>query len=144
MFEATRLALKLQLVTAQRKGEIISAEWSEFDLDKGWWTIPASKSKNSNNHLVPLSELALELLKKLKALSEDSKWLFPSPVSDTHIISTAVNHAIRKNIKKFEEIKSFTPHDLRRTAASHMTALGVSRLIVSKLLNHVESSVTAI
>ncbi|EKE01487.1 MAG: integrase family protein [uncultured bacterium] len=44
----------------------------------------------------------------------------------------------------FKNIKHFTPHDLRRTAASHMTASGVSRLVVSKLLNHVENSVTAI
>lgn len=144
MSESTKLALKLQLVTGQRKGEIVSAEWDEFDLDNGWWTIPASKSKNSNNHLVPLSELALELLKELKTLSKDSKWLFPSPSSNNHIISTAANHALRKNIKKFKDIKPFTPHDLRRTAASHMTALGISRLVVSKLLNHVENSVTAI
>jgi len=144
MFEITKLALKLQLVTGQRKGEIVSAEWDEFDLKKSWWTIPASKSKNGNVHLVPLSELALELLKELKDLSDASKWLFPSPVGESHILPTAVNHAVRKNIEKFNDVKPFTPHDLRRTAASHMTASGVSRLVVSKLLNHVENSVTAI
>ena len=144
MSEYTKLALKLQLVTGQRKGEIVSAEWDEFDLKKGCWTIPANKSKNNNNHLVPLSKLALELLEELKTLSKDSKWLFPSPNGNSHIIPTAASHAVRKNIKKFKDVKPFTPHDLRRTAASHMTALGVSRLVVSKLLNHVENSVTAI
>jgi integrase len=39
---------------------------------------------------------------------------------------------------------NFTPHDLRRTAASHMTGMGISRLVVSKLLNHVERGVTAV
>ena len=127
-----------------RKGEIVSAEWDEFDLKKGWWTIPASKSKNGNNHLVPLSDLALELLKGLKTLSGDSKWLFPSPIGNGHIIPAAVNHAVRRNIEKFEDTKSFTPHDLRRTTASHMTALVISRLAVSKLLYHVENGITAI
>ncbi len=144
MTEITKLALKLQLATGQRKGEIVSSEWDEFDLKKRWWTIPASKSKNGNAHLVPLSDLTLELLQELKTLSGDSKWLFPSPVGDNHIILTAVNHAVRKNIEKFKDLKPFTPHDLRRTAASHMTALGISRLIVSKILNHVENSVTAV
>ena len=51
---------------------------------------------------------------------------------------------IRRNENVFKNTKHFTPHDLRRTAASHMTALGVPRLVVSKLLNHVENSVTSI
>jgi len=144
MFESSKLALKLQLVTGQRKGEVVGAEWDEFDFKNRWWTIPASKSKNGNNHLVPLSDLALELLQELKNLSNGSKWLFPSPRGDKHIIPTAIDRALRNNIKKFKDVKPFTPHDLRRTAASHMTALGVSRLVVSKLLNHVENSVTAI
>jgi integrase len=144
MFEFSKLALKLQLVTGQRKGEIIGAEWDEFDFKNACWTIPASKAKNSNSHLVPLSELALELLQELKTLSSDSKWLFPSHIGDKHIMPTAIDHALRRNLKNFTDIKPFTPHDLRRTAASHMTALGISRLIVSKLLNHVETSVTAI
>lgn len=145
MFLISKIALKLQLVTAQRKGEIVNAEWQEFDLKNKWWTIPASKAKNGHSHRVPLNDLALELLEELKPLSNNSKWLFPSPKGDTHIIPTAIDHALRNNFEKFKGIKeSFTPHDLRRTAASHMTALGIPRLVVSKILNHVEKSVTAI
>ena len=145
MFESTKLALRLQLVTAQRKGELVSAEWEEFDLNNGWWTIPASKAKNGNHHRVPLSPLALKLLKELKALAKDSKWLLPSPRGNNHVIPTSIDHALRNNLEKFgENTKPFTPHDLRRTAASHMTALGISRLVVSKLLNHAENSVTAV
>ncbi len=144
MSELVKLALHLQLITAQRKGEVITAEWEEFDLKNKRWVIPAHKSKNANSHLVPLSDLAIETLSAIKKLSGDSNWLFPSPMGSTHILPTAVDHALRKNIDKFEVSKAFTPHDLRRTAASHMTALGVSRLVVSKILNHVERSVTAI
>jgi integrase len=53
MFQPVRLALKLQLVTAQRRGEIIQAEWKDFDLATGWWTIPAEKSKNNKSHRIP-------------------------------------------------------------------------------------------
>ena len=74
-----RLALKLMLVTAQRRAEVVLAEKSEFDLDTGWWTIPAERSKNSLSHRVPLSSLATELLSELMKLAGDSPFLFPSP-----------------------------------------------------------------
>jgi integrase len=144
MFEISKLALKLQLVTAQRKGEVISAEWEEFDFKNGWWVIPAFKAKNGFSHRVPLSKLAIEIVEELKKYSGDSIWLFPSPKDNKHILASAIDRALRKNIKKFENLKHATPHDLRRTAASYMTSLGISRLVVSKILNHVESSVTAI
>jgi integrase len=44
MSEPTLLCLKLQLVTAQRKGELIIPEWGEFDLNNSWWTIPSEKA----------------------------------------------------------------------------------------------------
>lgn len=142
MSQGARLALKLQLATAQRKGEIISAEWGEIDLDSGWWTIPAEKAKNGQAHRVPVSELALKLLGEIKKLSGDSRWLFPSDKKDHHVTGASIDHAVRRCA--FDDIKHFTPHDLRRTAASHMTSIGVSRLVVSKILNHVENSVTSI
>jgi integrase len=143
MAEGTKLVFKLQLVTAQRKGEIVSATWEEMDLAEGWWTIPADKAKNRMPHRVPLSPLALELLKAAKALSGDSPWVFPSPRGNKHITPEAVDHAIRRHGL---EVLGFTfvPHDLRRTAASLMTGMGIFRLTVSKILNHVERGVTAV
>jgi integrase len=55
--------------------------------------------------------------------------------------------AMRPTVKKPTpaiELEDVTPHDLRRTAASGMTALGINRLVVAKILNHVESGVTAV
>ena len=128
MSELSRLALKLQLVTAQRKGEIVSSEWEEFDLTNGWWTIPAHKAKNGNAHRVPLSKLALRILQQIKAESSNSKWLFPAFNNTKHLIPTSIDHAIRRSGDAFKNIKHFTPHDLRRTAASSMTSVGISRL----------------
>ena len=57
---------------------------------------------------------------------------------------TSLAYAITRNMQFFSGVAEFTPHDLRRTAASHMTAIGIPRLTVSKILNHADSSVTAI
>jgi integrase len=141
--QGIRLALKLQLVTAQRKGEVISAEWAEIDLEEKWWTIPVEKAKNRLPHRVPLSTLAIEILEAVKYLAGDSRWVFPSPRGAGHITPTAVDHALRIDLNTLE-INNFTPHDLRRSAASHMTGMGISRLVVSKILNHVERGVTAV
>ncbi|MFZ2315999.1 MAG: tyrosine-type recombinase/integrase [Gammaproteobacteria bacterium] len=144
MSELTRLTLKLQLVTAQRKGEIISAEWEEVDLTTNWWTIPAHKAKNGYPHRVPLSALAIEILTQVKRLSDGSPWLFPSPTTSTHIQGESIAYAVRRSLPKLDGVNPFTPHDIRRAAATHMTAMGISRLVVSKILNHVDNTVTAI
>lgn len=152
MTDPVKLALRFQLVTAQRKGEVIAATWDQFDLAATIWTIPTEKAKNKMAHRVPLSPLALDLLKQIRACSGDSAYLFPSPTGNRHITPTAVDHAMRNHmnaIRASDRVKAvilgqFTPHDLRRTAASHMTSMGIPRLVVSKILNHAESGVTAV
>ena len=155
--EGIRLALKLQLVTAQRKGEIINAPWEELDLSTGWWTIPAKPTilrlthnvedglaKNKLPHRVFLAPMAVELLQRVKALSGDSPWLFPSPRGNKPITGAAVDHALRLALNSLE-MEHFTPHDLRRSAATFMTgSCGVPRLVVSKILNHAEPHITAV
>lgn len=144
MIKEIQLALKLQIITGQRKGEIVGAEWEDLDLKKGWWTIPKEKAKNNLPHRVPLSTLALKILKEAKELSKDSPFLFPSPIKEnSHVTEPAIDRAIRNNRELFD-IEHFVPHDLRRTVASQITAMGIPRLTVSKILNHVESGVTAV
>jgi integrase len=141
-----RLALKLQLVTAQRKGEVIDAEWSEFDLDGGMWTIPGERAKNGLPHRVPLSQMAMTVLDEVRAMLPEAsatKWLFASPRREGPVTGPAVDHAMRDN-REALGTGDATPHDLRRTAASYMTSIGISRLVVSKILNHAEAGVTAV
>lgn len=144
MTKEIQLSLKLQLITGQRKGEIVGAEWRDIDLDNTWWTIPKEKAKNNLPHRVPLSPLALKLLKEIKDRSKGSPFLFPSPTKkESHITEPAIDRAIRNNRELFD-IEHFVPHDLRRTVASQITAMGIPRLTVSKILNHVESGITAV
>jgi integrase len=143
MSEGVKLALKLQLATAQRKGEIVGAAMAEFDFEDNVWTIPAERSKNGQAHRVPLSPLALSLIAEAQEHAGDSPWLFPSPRDKGPIAPPAVNRAVCKSLPAID-VADLTPHDLRRTAASFMTSLGISRLTVSKILNHVETGVTAV
>jgi integrase len=143
MSAGTKLVLKLELATAQRKGEVVGATVSEFDLEESVWTIPAERSKNGQAHRVPLSALALELIQNARDLAGDSPWLFPSRGGNGPITPHSINYGLRKLLPLIN-VNNVVPHDLRRTAASGMTSLGISRLTVGKILNHVETGVTAV
>jgi integrase len=136
-----RALFQLRLLTAQRGGELHGASWEEIDLARAWWTIPASRSKNNLAHRVPLSPPAIKVLKELKKGIGESTWVFPS----TRKTGPHIAHA-QKAIERIVERSKveFRGHDLRRTAASLMVGAGVPRLVVSKILNHVESGVTAV
>ena len=146
MSRPVRLALRLILVTAQRPGEVAGAAWSEFNGSV--WTIPTSRSKNARAHEVPLTPLALGIVNELRKLAKDRPSLLPSVHSnlkpDDPLSSRALSRALRNNIDdgKLFGCDPFTPHDLRRTAASMMTALGIPRLHVAKVLNHTDQDVT--
>lgn len=151
----TRLALKLQLLTAQRRGEVATVERAEFDLDTGWWTIPGHKSKNGLSHRVPLAPQSLKIVKQAMELAGSSIFLFPSPrisenispsgemITGRSITADSLTRAISRN-RAVIGIDDFSTHDLRRTAASQMTSMGINRLVVSKIVNHVESGITAV
>lgn len=143
MTKQIQLALKLMLVTAQRRDEVISAKKSEFDFNESIWELPSIRSKNKRAHRIPLSDLAMDILKEAWELSCDSDWLFPNPKTEKPITPSAVSHALRNNLHCIG-LQNVRPHDLRRTAASGMTELGISRLVVAKILNHSDQSVTAV
>jgi integrase len=144
MGEPLRLAMKLLLTTVQRRSEVVEASWSEFDLSKRIWTIGAERAKNGIAHTVPLSDQALELLDRIKAIGDGSRWLFPSPrLEGRPFTRVAINQALTA-VQDDLGVSNFRPHDLRRTGASQMTALGIPRLVVGKVLNHAEREVTAV
>ena len=143
MWRPTQLALLFLLLTAQRPGEVVGARWEEMDLAGGWWTIPGSRAKNRLSHRVPLSPQALALLEEARGFDRETGAVFPSRIGGGAMVHSVLSTALRRS-RPVIGIAHFTAHDLRRTAASHMTSLGVSRLVVSKLLNHVESGVTAV
>ena len=139
MSEAVRVALRLLLITAQRPGEVCSMEWPELDLKRRWWELPREKTKNDRVHRVPLTALALE---QIENQPRGDRWVFPS-VKRKSLGVRALSAALRHNKQHFG-LDRFTPHDLRRTAASHLGAVGVDRFHISKILNHAEREITGV
>ena len=143
MAQNSKLVLKLALVTGQRAGEIAGALKQELNLKKAEWVIPATRSKNGREHSVPLSDLAVMLCKEAISLSGESKYVFPSKprskaiVRDQSLASAGISHAMAGNLEKLGlKASPATPHDLRRTVASHMAAMGIGENIVARVLNH--------
>jgi integrase len=74
----TRCGLLLMAYTFTRTIELRAAKWSEFDLDKSTWKIPAERMKMGEEHIVPLSRQALAIIEELKSLTSTSEFLFPN------------------------------------------------------------------
>lgn len=152
MRESTKRALRLCLVTAQRVGEVAGMTRAELDLDKAIWTIPAARTKNAREHTVPLSELALEIIREQIADAADlarrkrrppAKWVFPGPGARAALTGSAVATALARcrtgkdHDQRLFGMEVFTPHDLRRSAATGMETLGISPFVIGHVLNHV-------
>ena len=114
--------------------------WEDVDFTTAWWTIPAARAKNGRSHRVPLSPEALSILNERREGDPDLHWIFPS----TRGVGPVTTYMKDVRAMRIALGFHFNPHDLRRTAASHMTAIGIPRLTVSKLLNHIETGVTAV
>jgi integrase len=140
----TAAIFKLHLLTAQRGGELLTMVWADVGLEAAWWTIPSERAKNGLAHRVPLSSQAVAILHALREQSNGSPWVFPSARSDGASGHRERVYAAVARIRQRSGVADFQPRDLRRTAASHMTGMGISRLVVGKILNHVEPGVTAV
>jgi integrase len=128
-----RAFFRLRLLTAQRGVEVGTMKWPDLDLENGWWTIPATVAKNKLSHRVPLSQAVIDMLTAL-----------PRHKHTKYVLDGARGKRQQAEAAATFTIKDFRGHDLRRTAASLMAGSGTSRLVISKILNHVETGVTAV
>jgi integrase len=133
--------MKVTLLTAQRSGEVRTMQWADVDLGAAWWTIPGAQAKNGRAHRVPLSAHVLALLHQRRTEDSLTPWVFPSPRLQQRPITNVPQTA---RLVSEKAGVCYVTHDLRRTAASHMTSMGISRLVVAKILNHAEPRVTRV
>jgi integrase len=142
---------RLILLTGQRPGEVTGMRWEE--IKDGVWTIPGDRVKNRRDQIIPLSTHAQELLalwrknlvrRQARCMREaryiDRGLVFPARHAGG--ATTYINKTCRKMVDR-EKLAKFTPHDLRRTAASHIRRLGFGRDTVSLILNHTVRGVLA-
>ncbi len=152
MWKATRRVIRLCLVTAQRVGEVSGMAVAELDLENAVWTIPPERAKNGRQHDVPLSDMAIDIIREqmaaVAALAErkgypPSPHVFPGVRTTGPLTAAAVAQAIGKHRKNdtLPGVGDWTCHDLRRTAATHMEEIGISPFVIGHVLNH--ASVTA-
>lgn len=129
--------VKLALLTGLRRTEIAAIRKQELDLDTlaPTLTIPRGRAKNRNAHRVPLGAQAAALLREAVADSGDSEFAFPGDGPSGHIASRSVSKAMERTRAKLG-IADITMHDLRRTAGTYMSRLGVPKEVRERILNH--------
>ena len=135
-------AIKLLILTGQRRDEVFNADRAEFDLEGSLWTIPGDRAKNGKAHLVPLSRAALELIEALPVIEGSGK-LFPARGNlDNGASGFSKTHArmVTAMIEQNGPTERWTLHDLRRTMATGLQRLGVRLEVTEAVLNHVGGS----
>ena len=136
-------AIKLLILTGQRRSEVFEAERAEFDSAAALWTIPRHRAKNDIEHMVPLSGSALEVLASISANSTEMK-LFPADRNSANAasgISKVVERLRKIVLQNVEgEVANWTLHDIRRTVATGMQRLGIRLEVTEAVLNHISGS----
>jgi len=107
-------ALKLAPLVFQRPGELRAMEWAELDLDAAEWRIPGAKMKMKNDHIVPLSSQAVELLRGVEAISRHGKYVFPSIRTGERCMSENTINAALRSLGYSKEV--MTGHGFRAMA----------------------------
>lgn len=133
------MTIKLLLMLAVRKGELITARVASFDLDNATWRLTTSDTKTKAEIIIPLPKQAVELLRDIIRLS-DGEYLFPARKCQEqrlpYIHENTLNVALSKVKANLPGVEPFTIHDFRRTARTHLAALGVDSHIAERCLNH--------
>jgi integrase len=139
--------VQLLMLTAARRSEVFGADWGEFDLVAGEWIIPAARSKNKRDHLVPLSPQAVDLLRSLPVIDGSSK-VFPTRkggregevgASGFSKATARIKGAVERALER-EDGEQWQLHDIRRTVATRLQKMGVKITVTEAVLNHVSGT----
>lgn len=134
----TRCALRIAPLTFVRPGELRHAEWTEFNLDKAEWKIPAEKMKMRNAHIVPLSLQSVAVLREIEPLTGRDRYVFPSlrtgerPMSENTVLA-----ALRRMGYAKEEMSG---HGFRAMASTLLHEHGWPSDIIERQLAHTEKN----
>lgn len=111
-------ALKLSPLVFLRPGELRTGEWAEIDLDAAEWRIPGGKMKMKNDHIVPLSQQAVEILRSLHPITGHGHFIFPSMRTGERPMSENTVNAALRGMGYSSEVH--TAHGFRATARTIM------------------------
>ena len=129
--------IKLCLITGARVGEVCGMTRSELDLPRRMWSLPGSRTKNGHGHVVPLSDIALAIIREsLAGIPDKSERLFMGDDGgplDPHVVTRAITRARETGRSPIPE---WSAHDLRRTCFTGMARLGVPPHTIAHVANH--------
>ncbi|EDF4606564.1 tyrosine-type recombinase/integrase [Salmonella enterica] len=133
----TRLLIEWQLLTVTRPVEASGARWDEIDLAANTWTIPAGRMKMRRDHVIPLSNQALAVLKAMKPISAHREYVFPS-FRDPKLpmCSQSANAALRR--MGFQGV--LVSHGLRAIFSTAANEEGFEPDVIEAALAHVDTN----
>ncbi|SEL81032.1 Integrase [Sphingomonas palmae] len=152
-----RAFYRLLILLGQRLREVANVPWSEFDMEAGDWVIPATRTKNQRDHLVPMSEQAITIVEALQpeaalrrgpAITTDGK----VGISGFSKLKERVDELVAELVASSEEARAlvgagvaeWVVHDLRRSLATGCQGLGVPIAVTEAVLNHASGSLSGI
>jgi integrase len=129
--EGVKLAFELLVLTAARTGELVNARWAEVDLKAAVWTVPAERMKAKQEHRVPLSIRAVEILAQARELAGMSDFIFPGrlparPMSNMAFLMTlrrmgdrVTAHGFRSAFRDWASERTNFPLEVCERALAH-------------------------
>lgn len=164
MYLTSEHAIWIMLATCCRVGELSQAAWADVDLDAKQWRIPAENSKNAKEHVIDLSDFAVRHFEAIKTVTGTKvndegetvpgEWVLVAKHNDGPVCVKSLAKQIGDRQREAAPMKNrtplidalklpggkWTPHDLRRTGATLMGALGVQSEVIERCLNHKEQN----
>jgi integrase len=144
--------VRLLLLTMQRRQEVAEMDWSEIDLEARTWTLPAERAKNDEAHIIPLTDMAVAELAALHP--RERGFVFSTtgttPVSGYSKAKRLLDERMLKVMQRRKKDRGGDPqsiklddwrlHDLRRTGATNLQALGIPIEVTEAVLNHISGT----
>jgi integrase len=131
----TKMALKMLLLTFVRTTELRAAEWTEINLDKAEWRIPAERMKMRDPHIVPLSNQAVAVLRDLQKRTGNRQYLFPNQQKPDKFMS---ENTMLYALYRMGYHSRTTGHGFRSTASTILNENGFLPDVIERQLAHCE------
>ncbi|WP_278390766.1 tyrosine-type recombinase/integrase [Stutzerimonas kunmingensis] len=131
----TLCAFRLMWLTLCRPSEAVEAQWSEFDLEKALWKIPAERMKKRKEHKNPLPQQAVEMLRGLHAITGKYAHVFPHRDVRTRPMVSA---SFRQMLNVLGWAGKYSPHATRTTGSTRLNEMGFSADWIERQLAHIE------
>jgi integrase len=155
LYPPSECAIWIMLSTGCRVGDLMKAQWSEFDDKARTWTFEPEKDQEHivRTHTVYLSDFAWSQFERLRAFSGTSRWLYPNSKGGGFVCKKSITKQIgdRQTDKPLRNRTAlsdslqlsggrWTPHDLRRTCSTRMVDLGISESVADRCIYHLEAN----